>query len=70
MAQLGIKENNWNYTYHSIINITKNTEKSPGDIRNFAVSQTPLKAHQLMMEWKKIVIIVIMYLRDIKEKMD
>ena len=30
-----------------IIEISKNTEKSPGDLRIFAVTQTSVKDHQL-----------------------
>ena len=31
---------------NSIVTIGQNTEKSPGDLRRLAVSQTPLKDHQ------------------------
>ena len=31
----------------SIIKIGQNTEKSPRDLRRFAVTQTPVKDHQL-----------------------
>ena len=30
----------------------ENTEKSSGDLRRFAVTQTPVKVCQLTMEWK------------------
>ena len=30
-----------------IIEIGQNTEKSPGDLRRFALHQTPVKKHQL-----------------------
>ena len=29
--------------------IGQNTEKSPGDLRKFAVTQTPVRNHQLML---------------------
>ena len=32
---------------HSIIENGQNTEKSPGDLRRFTVSETPVKDHQL-----------------------
>ena len=32
---------------HGIIEIGQNTEKSPGDLRRLAVTQTPGKDHQL-----------------------
>ena len=37
----------WRPIDHSIIKIGQNTEKSPGDLRRFAVSQTTVKSHQL-----------------------
>ena len=39
------------------IQITKNgqnTEKSPGDLRRLAVTQTPVKNHQLKLMWKTL----------------
>ena len=46
----------------AIIEISQNTEKSPGDLRRFAVTQTPVKDHQLMLMWKNsqgVIIIMI-----------
>ena len=34
------------------MSIVKNTEKSPGVLRRLAVSQTPVKDHQLTLQWK------------------
>ena len=34
------------------IQIGQNTEKSPGDLRRLAVTQTPSKDHQLRLMWK------------------
>ena len=36
----------------SIIEIGQNTEKSPGDLRRLAVTQTPVRKHRLTMVWK------------------
>ena len=33
---------------YSIFEIGQNTEKSPGDLRRLAVTQTPVKVHRLM----------------------
>ena len=38
----------------SIIENGQNTEKSPGDLRRLAVTQTPVKNHQLTMMWKTL----------------
>ena len=36
----------------NIIRNGQNTEKSPGDLRRIAVTQTPVKNHQLKLMWK------------------
>ena len=36
-------------TIYCIIENGQNTEKSPGDLRRLAVTQTPVKDHQLML---------------------
>ena len=36
-----------NHPNDSIIENVQNTEKSPGDLRTLAVTQTPMKDHQL-----------------------
>ncbi len=41
------KRMNGNYPDDSIVNIGQNTEKSPGDLRRLAVTQTPVKDHLL-----------------------
>ena len=38
----------------SIIENGQNTEKSPGDLRKLAVTQTPVKDHQLTLLWKTL----------------
>ena len=35
-----------------IVEIGLNTKKSPGDLRRLAVTQTPVKNHQLTLMWK------------------
>ena len=39
---------------NSIIEIGQNTEKSPGDLRRLAVTQSPVKDHQLTLMWKTL----------------
>ena len=49
----------------SIIENGQNIEESPGDLRRLAVTQTPMKNHQLTLMWKTLkekVIIIIIYL--------
>ncbi len=37
----------WEYPNYYIIENDQNTEKSPGDLKRLAVTQTPVKNHQL-----------------------
>ena len=39
---------------NSIIENGQNTEKSPGDLRRLAVTQSPVKDHQLTLIWKTL----------------
>ena len=39
---------------NNIIGNGQNTEKSPGDLRRLAVTQTPVKNHQLTLIWKTL----------------
>ena len=63
----------WNHgtsRYHpnySIVEIGLNTERSPKDLKSFAVAKTPVKKHQLTLVWKtmKIIIIVIIIIKMI-----
>ena len=48
-GRIGNKNMSGNYPNDSAAKISQNTEKSPGDLRKFAVTQTPLKDHQLML---------------------
>ena len=51
---MGNKNTNGDYPNYSIIKISQNTEKSPGNLRRLAVIQTPVKAYQLMLVWKTL----------------
>ena len=42
------------YPNYSIVQIGQNTVKGPGDLRRLAVTQTPVKDHQLMLIWKTL----------------
>ena len=44
---LGNKRTNGDHPNYCITEINQNTEKSPRDLRRLAVTQTPVKAHQL-----------------------
>ena len=43
---------NWDDSYHSIVKIGSNTQQSLGDLRRFAVTQTPWNDHQITLVWK------------------
>ena len=40
------------YPNYSTIEVSQNTEKSPGDIKRLAFTEIPVKDHQLMLVWK------------------
>ncbi len=42
-----------NPNYYIVLN-GQNTEKSPGDLRRLAVTQTPVKDYQLTLVWKAL----------------
>ena len=44
---LGNKKTSEDHLNYCIIEIGQNTEKSPGDLKRLAVTQTPMKVHQL-----------------------
>ena len=46
---LGNERTNANHPNYCVIEICLNTEKSPGDFTRLAVTQTPVKDHQLML---------------------
>ena len=45
---LGNKSMSRDYPNYSIIEMSQNTEKSPGDLRRLAITKTTVKNHQLM----------------------
>ena len=59
LGGLGNNGMGWDCPNYSIIEISQNTEKSPGDLRRLAVTQIPVKDHQLMLMWKTIIIIMM-----------
>ena len=46
---LGGRRTSADHPDYNIIENRQNTEKSPGDLRRLAVTQTPVKDHQLML---------------------
>ena len=56
---------------YSILKIGQNTEKSPGDLRRLAVTQTPLKDRQQVLVWiARLIIIMIKMRRNIWKEID
>ena len=53
-GRFGNKEVSGDHPDFSVIKIGQNTEKSPGDLRRLAVTQTPVKIHQLTLVWKTL----------------
>ena len=49
--RLGSNRTSGDHPNNSIIKIRQNTEKSPGDTRKFAVTQTPVTNRQLTLVW-------------------
>ena len=48
-GRIGNKNMSGDHLNDSIVKISQNTEKSPGDLRRLAVAQTPVKDYQLML---------------------
>ena len=46
-GRLGNKRTSGDHPNYSIIEVGHNTKKSPGDLRRFAVTQIPVRNHQL-----------------------
>ena len=59
-----VKRMSEDHPNYSIIEIGQNTEKSPGELKRLAVTQTPVRNHRLMLAGKTrkgiIIIIIIM----------
>ena len=45
--RLGNRKTSWDHPNYTIAKIGQNTMKSPGNLRRLAVTQTPVKGHQL-----------------------
>ena len=50
---LGNKRTNGDHLNYSVVEMDQNTEKSPGDLRKLAVSQTSIESYQLALTWVK-----------------
>ena len=53
-GRFGNKRISGDHPDYSIIKIDQNTEKSPGYLRKLALTQTPVRNHQLMPKWKTL----------------
>ena len=53
-GEIGNKKVSRDRPNYSIVEIGQNTEKSPGDLRRFAVTQTPVEDHQLNLPRKTL----------------
>ena len=51
---LGNKRLSGDHPNYNINRIGQNTEKSPGDLRRLAITQTPVKGHQLTLMRKTL----------------
>ena len=67
---LGNRRTSGDHPNYYIIENGQNTEKSPGDLRRLATTQTPVKDHQLAMMWKtlKELIIIIIIRSEYREE--
>ena len=52
-GKIGNQKTSRNHPSYSFVKISQNIEKSPGDLRRIAVSQTPVKDHELALVGKK-----------------
>ena len=53
-GRLGNKWTSIDHPNYSIIKIGQNTEKSPGDLRRIAITQTHGRNHKLLLVWKTL----------------
>ena len=51
---LGNKRASGDHPNYGIIEISQNTEKSPGDLRRLVANQSPDRNHRLMLAWKTL----------------
>ena len=61
-GELGNKRTSGDHPKDNIIKMGQDTEKSPGDLRRLALTQTPVEDHQL-------IIIIIIPLRVFQQKL-
>ena len=52
LEQLELRRQNRGHPNYSIVEISQNTEKCPGDLKRLAVPQTPVKDNQFILKWK------------------
>ena len=52
--EIGNKKTNGDHPNYSIVDISQTIKRSPGDLRRLAVTQTPVKNHQLMLMGKTL----------------
>ena len=50
----GNKRTSVDHPNYSIVEIGQNTEKIPGELKRLAVTQIPVKNHQLKLIWKTL----------------
>ena len=51
---LGNKRTSGDHSNYCVVEIGKNIKKSPVDLWRLALTQTPVKDHQLMLMWKNL----------------
>ena len=59
IERIGNKNTNGDHPNDSTVKIRQNTEKSPGDVRRLADTQTPMKDHQPLIGVKTLKGIII-----------
>ena len=59
---LGNMKTSGDHPKYWIIEIGQNTEKGPGDLRRLAVTQTPVKDHQITLMWKTLKMIITIFI--------
>ena len=65
---LGNKRTSIEHPNYSIVEVSPNVAKSPGDLGRLAITQTPGRNHQLTLVWKTLMIIIIIWHSNVKLK--
>ena len=67
----GLGNKSGNHPNERFIKIGQNPEKSPGDLKTLAVTQTPVRNHRLILVWKprKWIIIIIIIIDQRRRKL-